>query len=141
MHLRLVPQRMFSFEPDFGVLISEAALSTLREDAPTANTPKGLEDLRYVFSDMETNAESAIDTNGGLSWFVPLMELAGQAPDGTSPLANHLYARTKIAEAFAQWQATRFPERQGLKLLLEDCTGREGIEGVGQPGVSLSIIR
>lgn len=98
MHLNLVPKRTFAFEAAFGIAIPEETLRRAEEDAPTAETPFGLEDLRYRFSDLEED--------GAGSFHIDLADLKRATRGLVVTLVNHHYASAKIAEVFARWQAS-----------------------------------
>ncbi len=105
MHLTLVPKRVFNFDAaDFDVPIPADVLAASREDAPTADTPFGLEDFRYFLTDAEAG-----DINPAPDdfWSVALADFAGDRSAGVVPLVTERYARTMIQQVFALWQAAR----------------------------------
>lgn len=111
MHLSLVPKRTYSFDhADMDLPIPAHVLARSLEDAPRQDTPFGLEDFRYFLSDWETGC---VNTYPDDFWCVAFVDFAGDRKAGIVPLVTEHYARTKVLEVFAQWQATR-PGRDAI---------------------------
>ncbi|MGB3834984.1 MAG: hypothetical protein WA975_24310 [Mesorhizobium sp.] len=132
LHLHLVPQDpAFDFSrADFNVPIPVEVLALAAEDAPTAETPPGLEDLRSRLTDRE--AEIA---HGEESWplRIPLRGLAGNPSASVVPLVTPHYAAAKVREVFAAWQSAR-SHRAYFRLALRQGYGVEEMADWAEEG-------
>lgn len=115
MPLSLVPKR--AFEATYNTPIPADALALFMEDEAGPETPHGLGDLRHRFSDLEGDGRG--------SFTVDLADLRPAYGGAVVALVTPHYARTKISEVFAAWQADR-PSRQLCVLRTSELNAESG---------------
>lgn len=116
MHLSLVQDPFDFTTASFDVPVPPDAL-VLDDDAPTAETPYGLESLRYFFTDWEAGAINPAPHD---FWGIALADAAGVRTVTVVPLVTARYLEMKVSEVFAQWQAVR-SSRYDIKLTVRRC--------------------
>ena len=122
MHLSLVPKRTFDFTVfATAIAIPEDTHRATVEDY-VAPAPSGLREFCHVLTAWEEDGAAVSPSEG---WALALSDLEEDKALSVVPLVNNHFARSKVAEAFAAWQARR-PGRGAWRLVVEDAAMLDG---------------